>query len=129
MGASVNATSQAMRGYNEHAVSTRSDRRAEYDVIARVTQGLRDRAVNSKSDYAGFAEALHTNQRLWTALVVDVSDEKNPLPAELKARIAYLADFTRQHTRQVLRKKASVLPLLEINMALLRGLKTEGAPV
>jgi flagellar biosynthesis activator protein FlaF len=116
-----------MRGYAENAVPTRSDRSAEYKIIARVTQELRDRAINSKENYAAYAEALHRNQRLWTALVVDVADKDNPLPDELKSRIIYLAEFTSHHTRRILREKASVMPLLEINMAVLRGLKTEGA--
>ncbi|WP_261385785.1 flagellar biosynthesis regulator FlaF [Tateyamaria omphalii] len=118
--------SQALKGYAEHATSTKSGRRSEYDVVAKVTQQLRDSAVNSKTNFAAFADALHMNRRLWTALVVDVSDEANPLPNELKARIIYLAEFTRHHTTRVLRQKASVLPLLEINMAVLRGLKQEG---
>ena len=119
--------SQALKGYAEHATSTRSGRRSEYEVIAKVTQQLRDRAVGSKTNFAAFADALHLNQKLWTALVVDVADEANPLPDELKARIIYLAEFTRHHTGRILRNKASVLPLLEINMAVLRGLKQEGA--
>ena len=115
-----------MRGYAENAVSTRSDRRAEYEIIGKVTQQLRDRAIDRKSNFSALAEALHINQKLWTALVVDIADPKNPLPDDLKARIIYLAEFTAHHTRRVLREKASVLPLLEINMAVLRGLKTEG---
>jgi len=87
---------------------------------------LRDGAVNSKSNFAAFVKALHNNQRLWTALVVDVADAQNPFPKALKARIAYLAEFTNHQTRLILRKKASVMPLLEINMAVLRGLKKEG---
>ncbi|WP_299749494.1 flagellar biosynthesis regulator FlaF [uncultured Tateyamaria sp.] len=115
-----------MRGYTENAVSTKNGRRAEYEIIARVTQGLRDTATKAKSDFPSYAHALHDNQRLWTALVVDVVDKENPLPEDLKARIIYLAEFTRHHTKKILREKASVLPLLEINMAVLRGLKVEG---
>jgi len=126
MGDNVNATSQALRGYADNSGSTRSDRRREYDVIARVTQELRDGAVQRKTNFGLFAEALHRNQRLWTALVVDIADVANPLPKELKARIVYLAEFTSQHTGKVLRENASVMPLLEINMAVLRGLKHEG---
>lgn len=125
----MNAISQALKGYAEHAVSTKSDRRSEYDVIAKVTQQMRDTAVQAKADFPAFVSALHLNRRLWTALVVDVADDDNPLPDELKARIMYLADFTRHHTHRVLREKASVLPLLEINMAVLRGLKTEGVSI
>lgn len=115
-----------MRGYAENAVSTRNGRRAEYETIARVTQKLRDTAVKSKTDFPGYVEALHLNQKLWTALVVDVADAANPLPDELKARIIYLAEFTQHQTRKILREGASIMPLLEINMAVLRGLKKEG---
>ena len=121
----MNATSQALRGYSANATTTRSDRRMEYDVVARVTQGLRDAATKAKTDFPAYAEALNLNQKLWTALVVDLVDEKNPLPNELKARLVYLAEFTNHHTRKILRENASVMPLLEINMAVMRGLKSE----
>ncbi|WP_223428850.1 flagellar biosynthesis regulator FlaF [Tateyamaria pelophila] len=122
----MNATSQALRGYAENAVSTRNGRRAEYEAVARITQRMRDAAVQAKTDFPAYAEALHLNQRLWAALVVDIADANNPLPNELKARIIYLAEFTQQHTRKILRERASIMPLLEINMAVLRGLKKEG---
>lgn len=122
----MSATSQALRGYAENAVSTRNGRRAEYEAISQITQRLRNAATKSNADFPSYAEALHLNQRLWAALVVDVADPQNPLPGELKARIIYLAEFTQHHTRRILRKKASVLPLLEINMAVMRGLKKEG---
>lgn len=115
-----------MRGYAENSVSTRNGRRAEYEAIARVTQKLRDGAANSKADFPTYVEALHLNQKLWTALVVDIADPANPLPEQLKARIIYLAEFTQHQTRKILREKNSVMPLLEINMAILRGLKKEG---
>lgn len=123
----MSATSKALRGYANNAGSTRTDRRAEYEIIARITQELRDRAVKKRVNFPAFVEALHNNQRLWTALVVDVANEDNPLPKQLKARIIYLAEFTSHHSRKVLKTDASVMPLLEVNMAVLRGLKKEGS--
>ena len=122
----MNATSLAISGYAENAVTVRNDRRSEYDVFARVTKALRDTATKAKTEFPAHAEALHLNRRLWTALVVDVADPANPIPADLKARIMYLSEFTQQHTRKILREGASVMPLLEINMAVMRGLKSEG---
>lgn len=121
----MNAYVSARRGYASHAATTRTDRRAEYDVIARVTHRLRDAAATSKTNFAAYAEALHENRRLWTALAVDVADAENALPQALRARVFYLAEFTQHHTQKILREKASVMPLLEINMAVLRGLKSE----
>lgn len=122
----MNVSTAAIRGYAEHAMSTRSDRRGEYEVFADVTKRLRDAALSAKKNYPGFVEALYDNQRLWTALVVDISDKDNPLPDALKARIFYLSDFTRHHTKKVLRDRDSVAPLLEVNIAVMRGLKGDG---
>ena len=115
-----------MRRYAENATTVRTDRRSEYDVFGRVTKALRDTATKAKSDFPAYAEALDLNRRLWTALVVDVADPANPIPADLKARVIYLSEFTQLHTRKILREGASVMPLLEINMAVMRGLKSEG---
>ena len=122
----MNATSLATRGYAENATTVRNDRRSEYDVFGRVTKALRDTATKAKSDFPAYAEALDLNRRLWTALVGDVADPANPIPADLKARVIYLSEFTQLHTRKILREGASVMPLLEINMAVMRGLKSEG---
>ncbi|WP_415922535.1 flagellar biosynthesis regulator FlaF [Tateyamaria sp. SN6-1] len=122
----MNATTLATRGYAENAVSTRNERRSEYEVFARVTHSLRDTATKAKTNFPDFAEALHLNRRLWTTLVVDLADPKNEIPSDLKARLIYLSEFTQHHTRKILRDGASVLPLLEVNMAVMRGLKTEG---
>jgi flagellar protein FlaF len=54
-----------------------------------------------------------------------VADDDNDLPEDLRARLFYLYEFTNHHTRLVIRKKESPVPLLEINMAILRGLKNE----
>ncbi|MHA6327111.1 flagellar biosynthesis regulator FlaF [Roseivivax sp. CAU 1753] len=71
-------------------------------------------------------QALSDNRRLWTALAADVSAGGNALPDELRARIFFLAEFTETHSRKVLRGRASVLPLLEVNTAILRGLGHTG---
>lgn len=121
----MNAQTSAERGYLQNVSSTRSERRTEYEVIARITHRLRDAARRAKRDFPAYVTALDENRRLWQAFAIDVSDKDNELPEDLKARIFYLAEFTETHTRKILREKASVVPLLEINLAILRGLKTE----
>lgn len=87
---------------------------------------MRATAVNAKERYPEYAQALHDNRKLWNTLAVDVADKENALPSQLKAQVFYLAEFTSQHTTKVLKDGASIMPLLEVNMAVLRGLKTEG---
>ena len=121
--------STAERGYLGSMKSTRSERRTEYEVIAQITRELRDAAARARKDFPAYVEALDRNRKLWQAFAIDVSHDENPLPDELRARIFYLAEFTENHTRKILRERVSVLPLLEINMAILRGLKPEGAKI
>ncbi len=122
----VNALSKAEHGYFQSVGSTRSHSRTEYEVIARITRRLRDAASDSKENYPAFVAALDENRRLWQVFATDIVSDGNSLPKELKARIYYLSEFTSEQTRKILREKASVLPLLEINMAILRGLSSQG---
>ncbi|WP_299501255.1 flagellar biosynthesis regulator FlaF [uncultured Roseobacter sp.] len=121
----MNAYAQAQSAYAPAAAPTRTARSAEYEVIARISHRM-NKAIKD-DDFTALAEAIYENNKLWTALAIDVTDENNLLPDELRARIAYLADFTRLHSHKVLQKKESAIPLLEINAAILRGLKQEGS--
>lgn len=119
----MNAFAQAQRAYAPTQAPTKTARSTEYDVIARISHRLK-RAIQD-DNFTALAEALHENNRLWTALAVDAAHPENLLPDELKARIVYLADFTRQHSHKVLRKLETAVPLLEINASILKGLKSE----
>ena len=121
----MNALNTAVQGYQQNRRSTQSERRTEYDVVAQVTHRLRDAAQNARKDYPAYVAALMDNRRLWQIFAIDILDKDNALPSELKARIFYLAEFTEAHTKKILRERQSVMPLLEVNMAILRGLKSE----
>ncbi|MBO9447664.1 flagellar biosynthesis regulator FlaF [Ruegeria sp. R14_0] len=117
----------AQRAYAQTAAPTRTPRDTEYEAISKITHRLKAAAARQAADFGGFVQALHENRRLWTVLASGVTDSENGLPNDLRARIFYLAEFTEQHSSQVLGNKASVEPLLEINMAVLRGLRQMGA--
>jgi flagellar biosynthesis activator protein FlaF len=122
----MNAMSLAQRAYAPRDTATRSERSIEYDVIARIT--FRLKKAMETGEYRALLEAMHENRKLWRTLAVDVADPANPLPADLRARIFYLAEFTNHHTSQVIRREATAVPLLEINTAILRGLKSDAVP-
>lgn len=119
----MNAFAQAQRAYAPTQAPIKTPRSVEYEVIARISHRMK-RAMQ-QDNFPALAEALHENNKLWTALAVDAANPENLLPDELRARIVYLADFTRQHAGQVLRKQETAIPLLEINAAILKGLKQE----
>lgn len=118
----MNAIQLARTAYAAPDVPVRSGRSAEYDLFARVTRSLREAMRGSTPGVAPLARALHDNQRLWTALAADVADARNGLPRDLRARLFYLAEFTRVHSARVLRGEASADVLVDINTAVMRGL-------
>ncbi|MFZ7091096.1 flagellar biosynthesis regulator FlaF [Primorskyibacter sp. 2E233] len=124
----MNAQSLAQHAYSQTARTTKTARGTEYELIARVTHRIKSAAEAGPLAYPRLVEALSDNQRLWTMLAVDVADDDNGLPQDLRARIFYLAEFVQQHTTKVLMKKERITPLLEINAAILRGLGSRRTP-
>ncbi len=123
----MNAQSKAQRAYSAASAPTRTPRNHEYDAVARITHRIRSAEQKGAEGFPGLVEALNENRKLWNIFAVDVADGENRLPRALKAQIFYLAEFTSQHTSKVLARQASVAPLLEINTAILRGLRSGAA--
>ncbi len=111
-------------GYGQNPAATRSPRAIEYDVFARVTRALA--SAEPETAFPALAAALHDNLTLWAALAADLALDGNPLPADLKARLFYLYEFTAQHTPKVLRHEATAAILVDLNTAVMRGLRGEG---
>lgn len=120
----MNALSQARRAYSAASAPTRTNRGTEYEAVARITARMRTAHSQGASGFAALAEALHENRKLWKIFATDVADPGNRLPQDLRARLFYLAEFTTHHTSKVLARRATVEPLLEINTAILRGLRS-----
>ncbi|MFV0334675.1 MAG: flagellar biosynthesis regulator FlaF [Tropicimonas sp.] len=121
----MNAVDYAQRAYGANATPVRTPRNTEYALFARITQKLRAAAEDS-GKFNELAHALHENKRLWRTLAVDVADENNSLPELLRGQIFYLSEFVTHHSSKVLRGQASAGPLVDINMAIMRGLGGEG---
>lgn len=119
----MNASQQAHQAYSNKHSPTRSVKSIEYEVIARITSRMKTAAMQGRKGFPALAQALHDNKKLWMAFVTDVAIPSNPLPDDLKARIVYLAEFTHLHSSQVLARKADIGPLLDVNMAIMRGLR------
>lgn len=103
----------------------KTPRSLEYELLARTTQRLSKAWANRNENYVGLITALDENQRLWSTLASDVSDPGNGLPAKLRAQLFYLYEFTATHSRAVRENKGSVEVLVDINTAVMRGLRGE----
>ena len=113
----MNVTEQARQAYAPTQVPIRTPRSVEAQVLSQITARLKRAA-----DFPALAAAIHDNRRLWAMLAADVATAANGLPAELRAQIFYLAEFTDQHSGKVLRRLATPEALVDINTAVLRGL-------
>jgi flagellar biosynthesis activator protein FlaF len=123
----VTALDLARRAYSAPGTPARTLRGTEYDLFAQVTHRLKSVPSDGTKSFVALAEALHENCRLWTVLAADVAQPGNALPAPLRAQIFYLFQFTDRHSRKVLAGNGSVDILIEINTAIMRGLRGEGA--
>lgn len=108
-------------GYGSSVVRTARD--AEYDVFSRVTRMLR------QADETGHGSdriaAVDKNNQLWTLLASDLGDPGNKLPDQVRAGLLSLAGFVLRHGHLALAGKAGIAPLIDINMAMMRGLRQE----
>ncbi len=119
----MNVVERAQDGYGQNAVHMKSPRDAEYEAIAKISHRLRAAAQNRKSNFPAFVFALHENNRLWTTLATDVAQPDNELPRELRARLFWLAEFTNSEARKILSGGGDIAVLIEINAAVLQGLR------
>jgi len=119
----MNAVDMARNAYARPEAPVRSLRSIEYDLFARVTQRLTSAWARHTTDFPALASALDDNNRLWTTLAADVSETDNGLPGPLRAQLFYLYEFAADHSRRVLAGGASVDALVDINTAVMRGLR------
>jgi flagellar protein FlaF len=120
------ATSNARAAYGQREAPVRTARAHEYDLLARCTQKLAMAWTQRRDNFPMLATALTENLQLWSALAADVAEKGNGLPAPLRAQLFYLYEFTAGHTRSVLDGRASVEVLVDINKAVMRGLRGDG---
>ncbi|HEY9038384.1 MAG TPA: flagellar biosynthesis regulator FlaF [Roseovarius sp.] len=119
----MNAIRQAQNAYGQTNHAIRTSRGTEHDAIVRITHRLKSAAAIEPLNMVELAGAIHENRSLWTLFATEVADKDNPLPQELRARIFYLAEFTNEHSRKVLNRTASADALIEVNTAVMRGLR------
>lgn len=122
----MNALTHTRSGYAPSDTTLRPLRSIEYDALARVTRRLTSSWANRKADFPALAKALNDNLSLWRLLALDVAEPGNELPAPLRAQFFYLFEFTDHHTGRILQQEASVEVLVDVNTAVMRGLRGEG---
>ena len=122
----MNALIHSKTGYARPDATLRPMRSIEYDALARVTQKLSVTWKTRKTDFPALVQALADNLNLWSTLAADVASPGNGLPPPLRAQLFYLYEFTEIQSRRVRDGKAGIDVLIDVNMAIMRGLRGEG---
>lgn len=115
----------ARNAYGRPEGAVRSPRSIEYDLFARMTQRLVAAWQGRSGNLPVLAEALNENTRMWRVLALDVAGPGNGLPPDLRARLFYLYEFTAEYSRGLLAGTGSIEVLVDINTAVMRGLRGE----
>lgn len=123
----MNIETLARTAYSDAMAPIKTGRSTEYQIFAKITHRLTKASAEGVSGFADLVAAIYENRRLWNILATDVADSDNGLPASLRAQIFYLAEFTEAHSRKVLAREAVTGPLIEVNTAIMRGLRAGAA--
>ncbi|MFV0245930.1 MAG: flagellar biosynthesis regulator FlaF [Qingshengfaniella sp.] len=119
----MNAIERARTAYASPTAPVRTTQSLEYDAFAKVTSRLA--ASDPEGGYAEMLHALQDNRQLWLYVATHVADPANDLPQDLRARLFYLAEFTFATINKIILHKDSPAILVEVNTAVMRGLKAQ----
>ncbi len=97
-------------------------RDSEYRAFAKVTKALIDVSESESQNLKSMIEAIHMNRTLWGALANDCANPHNQLPEDLRARIIGLSRWVAAYSSDVMRKRESLEPLIDINRIMMDGL-------
>ncbi len=119
----MSALAKLNNGYLDATRSTGNPRDVEYQLFARVT-GRLNKGTQPETPFNQLVDALNENLGIWREVALSVADPDNELPAALRAQLFYLYEFTVAQTQKVLRGEAKAAALIEVNMSIMRGLRT-----
>lgn len=114
----------AAKAYGTVAQQTASPRDLEAQLLLRAASRLQTIHDDWEGQRDALEHALLFNRKLWTVFLTTVTNNDNPLPAELRQNIANIGIFVLNHTLNVSGNPAPerLRSLININRQLAAGL-------
>jgi len=116
----------AFKAYGEVKQRTAGERNIELELFQQITEALEHVARSEDVAPALWADAIHRNLQLWSALAVDLLHPGNALPDEVKKSLLYLSEFVRQSSMKILSGSGELADLIEINRTIMGGMMGGG---
>jgi flagellar biosynthesis activator protein FlaF len=114
-----------MKGYAAYGRvqnTTEGPRQIEFRLLAQVTTALRA-AQAQPNDRPNFYKALVWNKKVWDAFMVDLVDDRNQLPKDIRQSLIKLSAWVSRQTFAVMDGNAGIDALIEVNSNIMDGLK------
>ncbi len=109
----------SLHRYQSTQNATEDARSTEYRLFAAVTRALIESQARGGK---GFVEAVDWNRRMWLTFQADLASDENQLPDDVKAGLISLAIWVERHSAAVLRGRATIDPLIDVNKSVMGGL-------
>jgi flagellar biosynthesis activator protein FlaF len=110
--------------YRRVQKAAESPRDAEYRLFAQVTAALLQ-ADEQEQRGPALIDTLDWNRRVWSAVSADCSLPGNGLPATLRGQIVSLGLWVSRYSSDVASGAASLDALINVNRAIMDGLKMQ----
>lgn len=122
----MQTAAMATEGYSQNRSQTKTAKSIEYDAVSKITFLMQSSLTPPGIPFSRLCEVIGKNRKLWRIFSLEALNPQNPLARETKERILSLASFVDSYSSRVLRREADPTALVEINIAIMRGLKGEG---
>lgn len=120
----MSAAAHAQTHYAHPARPLKTPRDIEYDLMAAITGRIKAALPHTPGRLdPPLVAALHDNSRMWAAFATDLAHPHNAVTDELRGKLFYLAEFSLHHGAKVLKGQVTADVLVDINMAVMRGLR------
>lgn len=115
----------AANPYARAIATTETDREREYRLLARANRLLAE--AEERGDIASLYRAVLFNRQIWNTFLIDLTDERNALPRELKGALISIGIWVERFSDPVCEGKENVQDLIDVNRTIMEGLMPEAA--
>lgn len=111
--------------YARAIATTETDREREYRLLARANRLMAE--AKKTGDLASLYRAVLYNRQIWNTFLIDLTDERNALPRELKGALISIGIWVERFSDPVCEGKESVQDLIDVNRTIMEGLMPTAA--